>query len=356
MTRALSPPRVRCASDPQLSGWTATVEEHPFEATCVWPVAHPRCRNPRAGLGSRTLNPFDYAVVEALVAGCSEQSVGTAAVRGDRAVHWADEEPERAVSKSDEAPARASEDASVADDAEAATVGARGKRCAGDRSLDRAPRQRAASAASLGIAAGPDGSIWYDGVRRDPGDDFHDLRTPYQLSDLTVGPDGNMWGMEVRPRGPRHPGRRGQHVPQLRAGTGDTECDGKAIVSGPDGNVWFTRTTTLGGSPSTRRRHGKGAAGSRCPAPARNARTPAASTRSSRCRCSPPTSPWDLTATCGSPPTPATAHRLRSDGSASPPTRSTCSASRPGTATVLHRHGRRRQPLVHDQHRSLRAA
>ena len=84
-------------------------------------------------------------------------------------------------------------------------------------------------------------------MRRDPGDDFHDLRTPYQLSDLTVGPDGNMWGMEWCGRAVRvTPAGVVSTFPSFEQGTGDTECDGKAIVSGPDGNVWFTSDDHIG--------------------------------------------------------------------------------------------------------------
>jgi virginiamycin B lyase len=84
-------------------------------------------------------------------------------------------------------------------------------------------------------------------VRLDPGDDFHDLRTPYQLSDLTIGPDGNMWGMEWCGRAVRVTlAGVVSTFPSFERGTGDTECDGKAIVSGPDGNVWFTSDDHIG--------------------------------------------------------------------------------------------------------------
>jgi streptogramin lyase len=98
-----------------------------------------------------------------------------------------------------------------------------------------------------GIAAGPDGNVWFTSTHRigritptgqitlyaDPGN-------VGALVDITSGPDGNLWFTTVRPIGRITPGGQFTTYP------GDSNWVPGDITSGPDGNLWFLSTSMIG--------------------------------------------------------------------------------------------------------------
>ena len=101
---------------------------------------------------------------------------------------------------------------------------------------------------STGIAAGPDGNLWFTETSRGnkigritPAGVITEFPVPHgqrALPDgIAAGPDGNLWFTEstVQPDRPDHPGRRHHRVPVPTASSAPDR-----ITAGPDGNLWFT--------------------------------------------------------------------------------------------------------------------
>jgi virginiamycin B lyase len=105
--------------------------------------------------------------------------------------------------------------------------------------------------AAEGIAAGPDGALWFserytDQIGRVT---THGVFTIYSFSsttnmsaDITAGPDGALWFTFPNNVPPNNSGQVGRITP-----AGNTRfyripwtSDPEAIVTGPDGNLWFT--------------------------------------------------------------------------------------------------------------------
>ncbi|MFN8111459.1 MAG: hypothetical protein U0Y82_16710 [Thermoleophilia bacterium] len=62
-----------------------------------------------------------------------------------------------------------------------------------------------------------------------------------------MGPDGNLWGIEYCGRVVRvTPTGVITTFPSHVAASPGAECDGKAILAGPDGNMWFTHDDAIG--------------------------------------------------------------------------------------------------------------
>ncbi len=108
----------------------------------------------------------------------------------------------------------------------------------------------------LGIAAGPDGNLWF---AVEAGSQIGKITptgviTQYQISltyqdaptDVTAGPDGNLWFTEVVPGTSGYIGSITTSgkitLYQIPNNGGLPSGSPTSITKGPDGNLWFTDT------------------------------------------------------------------------------------------------------------------
>ncbi|MEO8430276.1 MAG: hypothetical protein ABI592_02125 [Acidobacteriota bacterium] len=100
----------------------------------------------------------------------------------------------------------------------------------------------------IGLAAGPDGNLWYVGNRGRIGrmtmaGDVTEFSTPDRVTELggiAAGPDGNLWFTEVRGA----IGRISTAGVVTEFSIPTTDGFPLAIAAGPDGNVWFTERSS----------------------------------------------------------------------------------------------------------------